>query len=148
MLTKKQAKIFFLGGTLLFALIFLGLSYDTVSSGIKENTHPENITDAVLLGRTIWDEQNCMGCHTLMGEGAYYAPELTKVYERRGPVYIKTAVMFKNDGLGWGSRGRHMVEYDFTEEEADGLVAFFKWVGEMYLNDYPATPSIPVQTPK
>lgn len=148
MLTKKQAKIFFLGGTLLFALIFLGLSYDTVSNGIKDHTHPANITPAVLVGRTIWDEKNCMGCHTLMGEGAYYAPELTKVYERRGAQYIKTAVTFKNDGYGWGSRGRHMVEYDFTDEEADGLVAFFKWVGEMDLNGFPAKPSIPVSSAK
>jgi len=142
MLTKKQAKIFFLGGTLLFAIIFLGLSYDTVTNGITSHTHPDNMTEAVVLGRTLWDKNNCMGCHTLMGEGAYYAPELTKVYDRRGPDYIKTAVMFKNNGLGWGQRGRHMVEYNFTEKEADGLVAFFKWVGEMNLNGFPAPPTI------
>ena len=142
MLTKKQAKIFFLGGTLLFALIFLGLSYDTVVSGMPANTHPENITEEVLLGRTIWDQKNCMGCHTIMGEGAYYAPELTKVYDRRGPDYIKSAVQFKNDKWGWGPRGRHMVEYDFSDKEAEGLVAFFKWVGEMNLNGFPAEPTI------
>ncbi len=140
MLTKKQAKIFFLGGTLLFALIFLGLSYDTVVSGMPANTHPENITEEVLLGRTIWDDKNCMGCHTIMGEGAYYAPELTKVYDRRGPDYIKAAVNFKNGG--WAPNGRHMVEYNFTDKEAAGLVAFFKWVGEMNLNGFPAEPTI------
>ncbi len=140
MLTKKQAKIFFLGGTLLFAVIFLGFSYDTVTSGMPAQTHPENITEEVLLGRTIWDDKNCMGCHTLMGEGAYYAPELTKVYERRGADYIKTAVTFKNGG--WAPNGRHMVQYDFTDKEADGLVAFFKWVGEMDLNGFPAKPTI------
>ena len=140
MLTKKQAKIFFLGGTLLFAIIFLGLSYDTVTAGMPAHTHPENITKEVLLGRTIWDDKNCMGCHTIMGEGAYYAPELTKVYDRRGPDYIKAAVNFKNGG--WAPNGRHMVEYNFTDEEADGLVAFFKWVGEMNLNGFPAEPTI------
>lgn len=29
-----------------------------------------------------------MGCHTLLGEGAYYAPELTKVVERRSAAWI------------------------------------------------------------
>ena len=93
----------------------------------------------VLQGRLIWDEQNCMGCHTLMGEGAYYAPELTKVYERRGDAYIK-AVLSAPDG--WGSRGRKMVKYDFTPEEQESLVEFFKWVGEMNLNGFPAEPSL------
>jgi nitric oxide reductase subunit C len=33
-----------------------------------------------------------MGCHTILGEGAYYAPELTKVIERRGEGYVKAVL--------------------------------------------------------
>ena len=139
MLSKQQAKTFFLGGTIVFVAIFAYLSFDSLLNGIPENTHDENITEQVSLGRLIWDEQNCMGCHTLMGEGAYYAPELTKVYDRRGEAYIK-AVLSAPDG--WGSRGRKMVKYDFTPEEQDGIVAFLKWVGEMNLNGFPAEPSL------
>lgn len=76
-----------------------------------------------------------MGCHTIMGEGAYYAPELTKVVERRGEGYIKAALMSKTP---WSPRGRKMVAYGFSEKEANDLVAFLTWVGEVDLNGFPA----------
>lgn len=137
MLSKKQAKIFFIGGTLLFAAIFLGLSIDSLMYGLPKNTNADKLTPQVAAGKLIWEEKNCMGCHTLMGEGAYYAPELTKVYDRRGPDTIKAIL---NTEGGWQPRGRRMVEYNFTEEETDALVAFLKWVGEMHLNGFPPKP--------
>ncbi len=30
----------------------------------------------VVLGKKVWEDNNCIGCHTLLGEGAYFAPEL------------------------------------------------------------------------
>jgi nitric oxide reductase subunit C len=53
-----------------------------------------------------------MGCHTLLGEGAYYAPELTKVYERRGPAFIR-AMLRDPEAMYPGQR--KMQNYDFTE---------------------------------
>ena len=47
----------------------------------KDQSNHENITEAVVRGKEIWETNNCMGCHTIFGEGAYYAPELTKVVE-------------------------------------------------------------------
>ncbi len=143
MLTKKQAMLFFMLGTFLFSIIFIGLTYDTVTRGIPKHTHEENMTDAVVRGRTLWDQHNCMGCHTIMGEGAYYAPELTKVYERRGPGYIKAVLMSKTP---WAPRGRKMVAYGFSEEEADDLVAFLKWIGEADLNGFPPKPTFKPQS--
>ena len=80
-----------------------------------------------------------MGCHTLMGEGAYYAPELTRVYTRKGPDYIRTVLTYKG---GWGPRGRNMVEYHFTEGEVNDIIAFFEWMDKTYLNGFPPEPSI------
>jgi len=139
MLSKRQAKVFFLGGTLFFSIIFLGLTVDTLVNGIPKLTHDDEITDQVRLGRELWDSNNCMGCHTIMGEGAYYAPELTRVYERRGPDYIKATFNFPG---GWQPHGRRMVEYDFTEEEKEGLVAFFEWVNKSDLNGFPPEPEL------
>ena len=50
MLSKKQARAFFLGGTLVTFLIFIGL---TVYSFSVENdqTNHENITEAVVRGK-------------------------------------------------------------------------------------------------
>lgn len=139
MLSKKQAKIFFIGGTVFFGVIFLALSVDSLLNGIPKNTNAHLLTEQVARGKVLWDENNCMGCHTLMGEGAYYAPELTKVYDRRGADYIKLALNFEG---GWGPRGRRMVQYNFTEDEQNAIVAFFEWVGKMHLNGYPAIPPL------
>ncbi len=140
MLSKKQAKIFFLGGTILFMLIFVGMSIHSLLVGIPENTNDSEINDQVRLGKQIWDRENCMGCHTIMGEGAYYAPELTRVFSRRGEAYIEAVL---NAPEGWGFRGRKMVKYDFTKEEVAGVVAFLKWMDNTYLNGFPPEPSLP-----
>jgi nitric oxide reductase subunit C len=78
-----------------------------------------------------------MGCHTIMGEGGYYAPELTKVVERRGEGYIKAVLMSK---APWQPRGRKMVAYGFSEKEATDLYEFMKWVGNTDLNGFPKKP--------
>ncbi len=139
MLSKSQAKIFFLGGTIITFLVFIGMSWISMSKDVPKQTHPENLTEDVIAGKHIWEENNCMGCHTILGEGAYYAPELTKVYDRRGEAYIKAALMSKTP---WSPRGRKMVAYAMTEEEADKVVAFLKWIGETDLNGFPAKPDL------
>ena len=86
MLSKKQARAFFLGGTLVTFLIFIGLTVYSLSEGADQTNH-ENLTAEVVRGKEIWESNNCMGCHTLLGEGAYYAPELTKVIDRLNVKY-------------------------------------------------------------
>lgn len=139
MLSKSQARTFFLGGTIVTFAIFLGLSWNSLSNDVPKQTHPENLTEQVVRGKHLWESNNCMGCHTIFGEGAYYAPELTKVYERRGEGYIKAALMSK---VPWAPRGRKMVAYGFTDEQATDLVEFFKWVGEVDLNGFPPKPEL------
>ena len=137
MLSKSQARTFFLGGTVLTFAIFLGLSWHTMSTEVSKQTHEENLTPEVVRGKQLWESNNCMGCHTIFGEGAYYAPELTKVVERRGDGYIKAVLTSKQP---WSPRGRKMVAYNFSEPEANDLLAFFKWVGEVDLNGFPPKP--------
>ncbi|MCF8449955.1 MAG: cytochrome c [Taibaiella sp.] len=139
MLSKSQAKLFFLGGTIVTFAVFLILSWTSLSNEVPKRTHEENLTPQVVRGKQIWEANNCMGCHTILGEGAYYAPELTKVYERRGEGYIKAALMSKTP---WSPRGRKMVAYGFKEEDANDVVAFLKWIGETDLNGFPPKPDL------
>ena len=139
MLSKKQARAFFLGGTLVTFLIFIGLTVFSLSKEVDQTNH-ENITAEVVRGKEIWESNNCMGCHTLLGEGAYYAPELTKVvdrlnlkYDGNGEEVIKSILMSK---APWQPNGRKMVAYGFSEAEASDVVAFFKWIGEIDLNGF------------
>ncbi len=137
MLSKSQARVFFLGGTIVTFLIFLGLSWTSLSNEVPKRTHVENLTAKVVAGKHLWEANNCMGCHTILGEGAYYAPELTKVVERRGEGYIKAVLMSKTP---WQPRGRQMVAYGFSEQDASNLYEFFKWIGNTDLNGFPPKP--------
>lgn len=130
MLSKQQARAFFLGGTLVTFLAFIGL---TIFSFSKDQTNKENITESVVRGKQLWETNNCMGCHTLLGEGAYYAPELTKVIDRRGEGYIKAVLMTPEP---WQPNGRKMVAYGMTEDEANDMIEFFKWIDGIDLNGF------------
>ena len=132
MLSKSQAKAFFLGGTAVTFLVFIGLTVYSFSPK-NDQTHHENIDANVIKGKEIWESNNCMGCHTILGEGGYYAPELTKVYDRKGAAYIKAVVM---SPVAWGPNGRKMVCYKMNEADANAMVAYFKWIGELDLNGF------------
>jgi nitric oxide reductase subunit C len=132
MLSKSQARAFFLGGTVVTFLIFIGLTVYSLSPG-NDQTNSQNITPQVVQGKHIWESNNCMGCHTILGEGAYYAPELTKVIDRRGEGMVKAILM---SPVPWEPNGRKMVAYGMTEEDADAVVAYFKWIGEIDLNGF------------
>lgn len=134
MFSKSQAKNFFIFGTLLCFGSFILLTLDTFKQ-IPKQTNSKNLSSSVIKGKHLFDSNNCMGCHTILGEGAYYAPELTKVYERRGPAFI--AQMLRDPESMYPGQ-RKMVKYNFNEEEINDLIAFFKWIGEIDLNGFPA----------
>ena len=138
MFSKSQAKAFFLVGTALCAGSFVLLTIDTLKR-IPNQTHQENLTPGAIRGKHLFETNNCAGCHTIMGEGAYYAPELTKVFERRGEAFIG-AMLRDPEAMYPGQR--KMVKYKFTDEEIKDLTSFLKWIGEMDLNGFPAKPDM------
>lgn len=134
MLSKSQAKSFFLLGTAVCAAAFIGLTIDTFQK-IPAQTNSQNLTPEAIRGKHLWDKNNCMGCHTIMGEGAYYAPELTKVISRRGEAFVKS--MLKDPQKMYPNE-RKMVNYHFTDQEISDLTEFLKWIGKIDLNGFPA----------
>ncbi len=144
MLSKKAARLFFWVGTATCTLAFVGLTIDTFTR-IPAQTRAHRITPAVARGKHLWDSSNCMGCHTLMGEGAYYAPELTRVHRRRGATFIR-AMLRDPEAMYPGQR--RMQNYHFTEAQIEDLVAFLEWVDQVDLNGFPAAPTLgPVAAP-
>ncbi len=138
MLAKSQARSFFLAATVGFSAIFLGLTVDTIRQ-VPARSNQAAMTAEVVHGKEIWDANNCMGCHTILGEGAYYAPELTKVVERRGEAWID---LFLQDPQAMFPGRRKMVQYDFTPEERRAVIAFLGWVGNIDANGFPAKPDL------
>lgn len=138
MLSKSAARAFFLSGTALCSLFFVGLTVDTFRR-IPAQTRSASLTEAAKRGKHLWERNNCMGCHTLLGEGAYYAPELTRVYQRRGEPFIR-AMLRDPEAMYPGQR--RMQNYHFNEGQIDDLVAFLRWIGEMDLNGFPPRPHL------
>lgn len=136
MLSKSKARAFFLIGTALCTVSFALLTADTLAR-VPAQTRQAQLTPEAIRGKHLFDRSNCMGCHTILGEGAYYAPELTKVYARRGPIFI--AQMLRDPEKMFPGK-RRMWKYDFSEREIADLVAFFEWIGKMDLNGFPARP--------
>lgn len=131
--TKAMARNIFYGGTVFFFLLFLALTFDTTSNLPKtDNRH--NITPAVAAGKHIWETRNCLGCHTLLGEGAYYAPELGNVYTRRGPEFIKAWMMSQPTGA---PGRRQMPNFNLSDEDLNNLVEFLKYSSEINTQNWP-----------
>ena len=131
--TKSAARNIFYGGAVFFFLLLLGLTFDTMNTLPKrDNLH--NLTPAVERGKHIWETNNCIGCHSLLGEGAYFAPELGNVYLRRGPDFIKTWLKIQPTGA---PGRRQMPQFNLTEQQLDDLVAFFKYTSEINTSKWP-----------
>ena len=81
--TKSVARNMFYGGSVFFILMFLALTFHTTRA-LPERDNREAITPEVALGKKLWEDHNCIGCHTLLGEGAYFAPEVGNVWVRYG----------------------------------------------------------------
>jgi nitric oxide reductase subunit C len=133
-MTKSMARNVFYGGSIFFFLLFLALSFDTQQALPKRDMR-ENITPQVVAGKKIWETRNCIGCHTLMGEGAYFAPELGNAVTRLTPEGVK-AFIKSRPAEGIPGR-RSMPQFNLTDEELDNLVAFLKHVSTINNGNWP-----------
>jgi nitric oxide reductase subunit C len=109
------------------------------------NTLTEAEAEALVRrGKLTVQAKNCMNCHTLLGNGAYYAPDLTKAWLDRawGNEAAREELMlrFLRDPAGnartFGT-GRRMPNLDITEDEAKAVIAFLKWMAAIDTNGFP-----------
>ncbi len=87
-MTTRSARAFFVVSTLLSALVFLALTIQSHRK-IPALTNAASIDAMVIAGKNVWHRNNCINCHTLLGEGAYYAPDLTQITAQRGAAYLR-----------------------------------------------------------
>lgn len=131
--TKAMARNIFYGGTVFFFLLFLALTFDTMKVLPKTDNRGE-LTPGAIAGKHIWETRNCLGCHTLLGEGAYFAPELGNVYERRGPEFIKAWMQ----AMPTNAPGRRqMPQFHLTDQELNDLVEFFRYSNGIDTQNWP-----------
>ena len=136
--TSQAARNIFYGGTLFFVLVFAVLIFDT-EGRVPERSNAAQITPAVARGKHIWETRNCIGCHTLLGEGAYFAPELGNVYLRRGgdaggEAFIKAWMQAQPTGA---PGRRQMPQFHLSDQQLDDLVQFLTWTSQVDTEKWP-----------
>jgi len=98
-------------------------------------------------GKMVIQTRACIDCHTFFGNGAYYAPDLTKAWldpdweawqavtgadTREGAM-----VKFLMDPEQYRTWTRAMPNLGITEPEAQALVAYLKWMAAVDTNGFP-----------
>lgn len=141
-MTKSMARNVFYGGSLFFIAIFGAL---TVHSHIYAKTTAidrEGLTESVAAGKHVWEKNVCINCHTLLGEGAYFAPELGNVMKRWGvqddPEAALDTLTSWMEAMPTGIEGRRqMPQFNLTDQEYLDLTNFLLWVGRIDTQDWP-----------
>ncbi len=99
-------------------------------------------------GKLVIQSRACMDCHTFYGNGAYYAPDLTKAWldpdweTWQAITGAKTKedamVMFLMDPVKYRTWTRTMPNLNLSREEARAIVAYLKWTASVDTNGFPA----------
>jgi len=138
-MNKRQTRLFFYGSSAVFGLIFLGLTVDTHRQ-VPKLTNEASLTPDVIAGKHIWHRKNCINCHTLLGEGAYYAPDLTKITQQRGAEYLKAFLKDPEKFYSEERDRRLMTNPNLSDREIEQVIAFLDWVSKINTQGWPPRP--------
>ena len=141
-LTKTGARNVFYGGSAFFFAIFVALTAHSHYYMRTTSTDESTLTEAVERGKRVWEKNACINCHTLLGEGAYFAPELGNVWTRLGgdEDVESTRETFK----AWmaaqpsGIEGRRqMPQFHLSDKELNDLSEFLRWTSKIKTQKWP-----------
>lgn len=138
-MNKRQTRLFAVGAVVVSAVVFLGLTIDSHRQ-FDALTNAENITPAVSRGQDLWHANNCINCHTLLGEGAYYAPDLTKITKLRGTPYLTAFLQNPSNFYSEQKHRRLMPRPNLNDQEIADVIAFLDWVSEIDNQGWPPRP--------
>lgn len=135
-MTETGLRRLFLFGTLGFLIILGAMTLDSLSKITAARTPP--LTPDVVAGKRLWQARNCNDCHTILGIGAYFAPDMTKAATRRDPAWLARFLHAPRTT----KPGTTMPDVALTEVEAGQLVAFLDWVSRIDTNGWPPAPRL------
>ncbi|MCB9987834.1 MAG: cytochrome c [Rhodospirillales bacterium] len=140
MQTKSAARNIFYGGSVFFLVILIGLVVHSHLYIINESTDSTTLTASVERGKRIWEDNACINCHTLLGEGAYFAPELGDVCKRFGGADYggaeSIAAFIAAQPSGIEGR-RQMPNFNLSEDELVDIANFLCWAGTIDTKGWP-----------
>jgi nitric oxide reductase subunit C len=141
-LTKSRARNIFYGGSIFFVVVFIALTAQSHKYIVKVSTAGMPLTEQVALGKHVWERHSCINCHTLHGEGAYFAPELGNVMTRWGvnddPEGAFETLQGWMEAQPSGIEGRRqMPHFEITDEEMRALADFLRWADQTDTQGWP-----------
>lgn len=141
-LTKTMARNIFYGGSLFFILIFVGLTAHSHWYIVNKSTDHASLTESVAAGKHIWEKHACINCHSILGEGAYFAPELGNVMARwdvqDDPEAAYEVLKGWMDAMPTGIEGRRQMPYfGLSDEDYRNLADFLLWTGRINTQNWP-----------
>lgn len=132
-MSNTGARNLFIIGSILFFAVFVALTYDTMKG---HDSRVPAITDEVNAGKMLWHKYDCIGCHTILGNGSYFAPDLTKTTANKPAGYLKKFLVNPRKSNPKSA----MPVLGITDEEAAKIVAFLDWVSKVDTNGWPPEP--------
>jgi nitric oxide reductase subunit C len=141
-LTKSMARNIFYGGSLFFILVFAALTWHSHRYIVTTSTDAAGLTESVAAGKRVWEHNACINCHTILGEGAYFAPELGNVMTRWGvaddPEAAFETLKSWMEAMPTGIEGRRqMPQFNLTDEQLRNLSDFLLWTNKIRTQEWP-----------
>jgi len=133
-MTYGSAKLIFWAGTLTSLVLFLALTWDTHSQ-FAALTNADRLDGQVVSGKRAFERHNCNDCHTILGFGGYYAPDLTRAYTRLGEDTIRRRL--ESPEVAFADSYRKMPQQNLEPQEIEDIVAFLRWVAQIDNHDWP-----------
>ena len=144
--TKSAARNIFYGGSAFFFVTFVALTIHSHYYMRTVSTDESTLTEGVVRGKHVWEKNSCINCHSILGEGAYFAPELGNVWVRYGgkddPASAREALKgwMKSQPSGVEGR-RQMPQFNLSESQLDDLVDFLEWTSRINTQGWPPKPA-------
>jgi mono/diheme cytochrome c family protein len=115
---------------LIVVACYLGIAAAVATtSGWKEHhvmVDADKPTDNAVLGKQIWQRENCTVCHSIYGLGGHIGPDLTNLSSKKGNDYTRAMILHGNG---------KMPAFYLNDSEIDALCAYFHYIDQ--LGTYP-----------
>ncbi len=139
-MSNNVARNLFIFGSLLCFVVLVILTFDTMG---KLDSRAPQITEQVNAGKKVWHKYDCIGCHTILGNGSYFAPDLTKATERKPKEYLKKFLLNPRAIKPTAA----MPKLGLSEKEATDLISFLEWMSKVDTNGWPPKPILAAAVP-
>lgn len=141
-LTKSATRNIFYGGSAFFLVAFGALTLQSHFYITGTSTDAAGLTEGVARGKRVWERNACINCHSILGEGAYFAPELGNVWKRwnghQDPAAARETLKAWMESQPSGIPGRRqMPNFHLNDQEISDLADFLEWTSKINTQNWP-----------